>query len=283
MAAVIMAGTAWAGDAVKGPAISMKLVEPVGFPVENAALAARVAVNKPLLERFDKAGYGAVWQVDRLPQDATNLATWVKTCLKTFPTPPILAMDARLENGALSPSLEAWDRFLKLALPKARSVIVNYRGLDNFSCVTNEEAAIAACLQLARLVRQHDSKAFRWLMLDDDPTSAERMSRWIARLQSSVEGYYLYYNHGLAMLGDSRMAQAAGPVLSTGKPVIRGGFTYTAPRVRPGLGKDLREQYGERMKRYEAWITAGGYAGYSRLLGNAGTGGESPNLVYLPE
>ena len=262
----------------------MRLVEPVRLAAQSGvALSNQVVAARALLARFSKAGFRAVWAVDALPTDPKKLEEWTGACLAAFPEPPVLALDVRLEGTALRPDSAAWRGFLALALPRVHSVVLNYTSLDNYACVENEAQAIAAAKGLAALARELSSKTFLWLFLDDDPASAGRIPAWGKELGASVDGYYLYFGHGLSAMADEGLRRAAGPLLASGKPVIRGGFSYAAPRVRPGLEQDIREQYAGRMDRYEAWLATARYAGYSRLLGKSIPDGVSPNLAYLPD
>lgn len=275
-----------AADGGTAPAqrfMGLKLVEPVRFTAQQgAALSSQVAAAGTILARFSKAGFRAVWAVDAFPTDPKILAEWTAACLAAFPEPPVLALDARLEGTALRPDSGAWRAFLVLALPKVHSVVLNYTGLDNFVCVENEVQAIAAVKGLAALAHELSPKTSRWLFLDDDPASAGRIPAWTKALGASADGYYLYFGHGLQAMTDDGLRRSAGPLLDSGKPVIRGGFAYTAPRVRPGLEQDIQDQYVGRMSRYEEWIATSRYAGYSRLLGKSIPDGVSPNLDYLP-
>jgi len=88
--------------------------------------------------------------------------------------------------------------------------------------------------------------------------------------------------HGLKALSDASFDSAIAALMESGKPVIRGRFLYAAPRERPGMEKDLREQYLERMGRYERWLAEKGYAGYSRDIGESVPGGTGANLAYVP-
>ena len=262
----------------------LRLVEPVRLAAQSGvALSNQVVAARALLARFSKAGFRAVWAVDALPADPKKLEEWTGACLAAFPEPPVLALAVRLEGTALRPDSAAWRGFLALALPRVHSVVLNYTSLDNYVCVENEAQAISSVKGLAALAREISPKTFRWLFLDDDPASVGRIAAWTEELGASVEGYYLYFGHGVNTLVGDGLNRAAGPLLASGKPVIRGGLAYSAPRVRPGLEQDIREQYVERMSRYEDWVAAARYAGYSRLLGKSIPGGVSPNLDYLPD
>jgi len=266
------------------PYTGLRLVEPVRLTVQTGeALSNQVAAARIVLARFSKTGFRAVWAVDALPADPKDLAEWTQACLAAFPEPPILALDVGLEGSALRPDSEAMRSFLVPVLAKTHSVVLNYTGLDNYVCVSNQVQAIAAVKTLAVLVHALSPKTFRWLFLDDDPTSADRIPAWAKELGGSADGYYLYFGHGLSAMSDEGLNRTAGPLLASGKPVIRGGFAYSAPRVRPALAQDIRDQYAERMSRYEGWLTTAHYAGYSRLLGKSIPGDVSKNLDYLSE
>ncbi len=262
----------------------LKFIEPVRFGIETGdALSNQIAAARTILAPFSKAGFRAVWAVDAAPAETNGLAEWTRGCLGAFAEPPVLALDIRLDGKVLKPAIAELRPFLAYALPAVHSVVLNYTTLNNFSCANNETDAIAALRAVGALVRELAPKTFAWLFLDDDPTSCERIPLWARALCNDVQGYYLYSGHGLNALSEPRFAQVAAPLLASGKPVLRGGFVYSAPRSRPGIEQDLKEQYVERLTWYEAWLTTNRYAGYTRLIGKAIPAAVSPNMDLLPK
>lgn len=298
----------------------MRIITPIRLSPElGPALSSEVARTREILDRFQKAGYEhAVWAVDKLPEKEEDIKLWVQTCLEAFPTPPILAIDSKLENGMVSPDPEKLKVFLKYTVageartgsgleftpskakgeskrpdPKERpihSVIVNFSKLNNCECDLNSSQAIALAKKNAELVRSLSKDKFLWLLVHDwklgtDEQVIKRSGDvWIETLGVLADGYWIYryrwsdwnaakspdYGEGKAWLWDK------------GKPLIRGNFQYTTTRLRPGLEKDMAENYHQRMDIYEEWIKTSKYAGYAREIGESIPNAVNVNMNFAP-
>jgi hypothetical protein len=256
----------------------------------GAALSNEVAQTRAILERFQKGGFdAAIWAVSDLPEKDGDIAPWTKTCLRAFPGNVIVALDAAADaEGGSTPARPRLQRFLAAACGSGPgsppvSILLNYTRMSNCTKVENGRQAIEAAEAHGRLVREVLPGTFAWLLLDDDSTCAGRIPEWVRAVGDLADGYYLDRGHGVKALDDDSFAATARPLLASGKPVIRGGFCYASPRVRPGIEEDLREQYRERMSRYEQWIAHGSYAGYSRLVGESIPNETSVNMDYAPQ
>ncbi|MEI6972833.1 MAG: hypothetical protein WCL44_15115 [bacterium] len=259
----------------------LRIVTPIRLTNEpGARLAAETAQTRAILEKFRKAGYnGAIWAVDALPEKDENIQPWTEACLKAFPDKPILALDFRLSDPV--PSGEKLSVFLRIVLPSVHSVAINFDQLNNVACASNPAAALAAIRQHAELVRKLAPGTFLWLAAYDDPGPANGLGTWIRPLETLANGFYLIRSHSLNTLADE--APATRALLASGKPVLRGGFGYAAPTVRPGIERDIREQYAERISRYEADLAQRHYAGYTRTLGRSVPAEIASNLCYVAQ
>mgnify|MGYP001606002902 CR=1 FL=1 len=260
------------------------IIGPVRLASEpGAALPDQITAARTILDKFAKAGFQrAIWAVDRLPGKDEDMKPWVESCVKAFPAPPILALDSSIEQDVGTPDPEKLKLFLKEACPRVESVLVNFTHLNNFASTGQETEAIEAAHRNAESVRAVAPRMFLWLMVDDDPKFVDSIPRWVAEFDRVVQGYYLYREHGLNIIRDEKSAQIAKTLMAQKKPVIRCGFAYTAPRMRPGLEDDLRAQYRERMDRYAKWLKQSGFAGYWRIVGDAVPGNVDVNLALLP-
>ncbi len=72
-------------------------------------------------------------------------------------------------------------------------------------------------------------------------------------------------------------------LLKTGKKLLRGGFRYTCPRMRPGLEQDLTEKYSRCIATYEEWVRSSGYVGYAREIGQGLPTYVDVNLNFMIE
>ena len=97
-----------------------------------------------------------------------------------------------------------------------------------------------------------------------------------------MDGFEIYRFHEWNA-GQETACASVLALVRQGKPVLRGGFRYVAPRLRPGIEQDLKNQYRDRMKIYEAWVKETGFAGYVREIGPFIPGDVSPNMNLLPE
>ena len=86
---------------------------------------------------------------------------------------------------------------------------------------------------------------------------------------------------GDVLLSPETVRHIEGILKKTGKPVLRGGFRYSSPRLRPAIAKDLLETYARQLEQYEAWVKQAGFAGYERELGDAIPGDVSENFTLL--
>jgi hypothetical protein len=271
----------------------MRVVAPVRLASEKGAeLESEVAKTRQVLERFQKSGFEyTVWAVDKLPAKDEDIAPWVEACLKAFPGKIILAIDSRIENGSITPAPARLDAFLKALLapstphlpPSFHSVLLNFSKLNNYQCRTDEAAAVDAVRRTAEQVRAVAPDTPRWLLLDDNPTVADRISAWVDGVDALAGGYYLQRRHGPNATGDESFQRLTQSLLGSRKPVLRAGFAYSAPRVRPGIEEDLLDQYRSRMTRYERWVESSGYKGYVRTIGEAVPNAVSLNLDYLAD
>lgn len=300
---------------------SLRLIGPVRFSHIQSKAAQSVPEARAILTKFQKAGYSpAIWAVGALPVGTNAIKEWVTTCLAAFPEPPVLALDPALfsdeagdntVSGALvydlDPSLNrksgyqhvretlapflltasSLDVFMPLVLKHVHSVMINYTHLNNLACQTRPAPAIALAQENAVLVRNAAQAAgrpvFLWLQVDDGQAAAAGIGEWVEKLGPLVDGIELHSWHEWNAGQRAEYAQLPEVVKQTGKPVLRGGFRYVAPRMRPGIEKDLMDMFKERNKTYEEWVKKMGFAGYEREIGAFIPGEVSPTMTLLPE
>jgi hypothetical protein len=275
----------------------MRIASPIRLPAQpGPELEREVAEVRSFLDTLQKAGFdSAMWVVDSVPSDPEVLKRWVASCLKAFPGKLIITLDRQSGDKTLSPGL--LKPFLQLVLSHAsgdpspvfrpaissKSVMLNYIRMNNCACEGDHTAPIEGLAATARLVREVSPRTFIWLFVEDCQKSAGKIPPWIRGLGPLADGYYFHHGHGMKAINDSFMASTTAPWKKTGKPILRGGFGYTTPRLRPGLEEALREQYADRMGRYERWLVDMEYAGYSREFADGDTGKFSVNVAYVPE
>lgn len=285
---------AGAADATNVPLV--RIVGPVRLSSDlGPALDREIGKARGIIEDFRKGGFDcALWAVDRLPARREDMEKWVAACLQAFPGKLVVAVDQKMEKGTLSPGEDDMRSFLRCLLGKqtnsavsgesghVHAVLVNHARLQNEICRENADEAIAAVRRTAELVSELSPSMPSWLLLEDNPASAASLERWAAAIGPLVSGYYLHWQHGLNITRDDAFLKATSGLLREKKPIIRADFLYTSPRVRPAIEKDLKDQYVERMRKYEGWVRQNGYAGYSRSVGDAIPGAVSVNLSLLP-
>lgn len=231
--------------AVPSPSF-LRIIAPVRLSCElGDALDSQVAGTREILEWFQKAGFNrSIWAVNSLPvEDQTK--QWAEKCLKAFPAPPILAPDIQALGK------ERTGELLKLLSSRIDSVIVNFPAAEE-----------------VELVRNILPKTFIWLAVDLPHGSAE-VEQAAAAMAEQVDGFYVNHPHEWNAPNNPTCAAIGNMLLTTGRPVIRGGFQYTCPRARPGLEEDLAENYRHRLAIYEQWLRESGHAGYAREIGMA--------------
>lgn len=263
----------------------MRIITPVRLASElGSKLDSDIAQTRQILERFQKGGFNyAIWAVDKLPEKQEDIMAWADKCLDAFPGQVVIALDGKLEPQNATLNNESLAAFLKHVLPKAHSIMVNYGSLSNCSYRERTAEAIAQVRANIELVRSISPKTFIWLLLEDCPKSCDKIPEWTASLGNLVDGYQLWQDHGINAINDDRLAKVDKPLLDSGKPVIRGNFMYMSPRLRPGLEEDLREQYNDRLGRYEIWLAENRFTGYSRLIGDSVPQAVCVNMNYLQE
>ena len=278
-----------ATSALPSPADNlMRIITPVRLSPElGDKLNADVAETRKILERFQKGGFEyAIWAVDKLPalpvppelaheggsgvegpEKETQLVKWTDQCLKAFPGKVIVALDGKLEAGKYAFDREMLRAFLNQALPRAAGCVVNFSSLDNSIAEAGCEQAIATVKQNIELVRSVSKKSSLWLYLNDDHSVRGTIPQWTKELGDMVDGYYVSHNHEWNAANDKACGEAAAALAALSKPVVRGGFRYTCPRVRPGIEGDLAENFSQRIGVYEKWIIDSKFAGYGREIG----------------
>jgi hypothetical protein len=269
------------------PSGIMRILAPV-----RLAAQPQVAETRQILDKFQQGGFNcAVWAVDSLPEKDEDIKTWVESCLKTFPYNPIVAIDSKLGTAGIASAPQKMEIFLRSLqessnqpstiahgpsslthqpLPsRVHSVLLNWTDLNNLSCSNNLDEAIAVIRQNGDLVRKTDPKAFRWVFVSDDPAATNTVGKWTAALADSADGWFLHRPHSWNAGNDAAAASIEKSLLSTAKPVIRGGFIYQCPRVRRGIETDLADNYRTRLATYETWLGNQKFAGYCREIGEA--------------
>jgi len=265
-----------------------RFIGPVRLSYDPAQAARAVPKTRAILEKFRQGGFNtAIWAVDKLPVKVGEIAPWTMKCLEAFPAKPVIALDFNLggpanKDGNPPPDKERLRLFLGQALPRAHACLANFTHLNNYANPENAPAAMAAVQANIALVREISPSTVLWLLVDDDPKAAPRIPEWIESMAGLVDGFYLFRWHEWNAGRETAYAPPAG-IRQTGKPVLRGGFQYMAPRLRPGIERDLIAQYRERMQTYEAWVKSAGFAGYEREIGAFIPGDVSPNMNLLPE
>lgn len=257
----------------------MRIVAPVRLSAElGAQLDDDVQKTLEILERFQNGGFEyAVWAVDSLPKKQKDMKKWTETCLKAFPDKVILALDSKLENGSAVPNPDALKPFLKQVLPEVDSVLVNYEHLNNCEVSNDTAKAVEAVRANAQLVQEIAPKMFVWLLVHDCSGAVAGLPEWTEQLSSSADGYFVYRVHAWNM----KNVGAAEQLLKTGKPVVRAGFQYTCPTPRPGIEKEIEENYRQRMAVYEKWISQVDHAGYCRELGAAIPSSVNASMMFV--
>ena len=252
------------------PGDLIRIISPVRLPSQPGPELDKAVIDaRAILERFQKGGFEyAVWAVDSIPREE-DIKVWTETCLKAFPGKVILAIDAQLKDGKSSLPAEALKPFLKQALPKVHSVLVNFSDLSNCSCSSNSAEALALVRANADIVRSVSKKKFTWLLVDDCAKGAPLIPEWNAALGESANGFFVERAHEWIVANDKSFNEAAQPLIKSGKPVIRAGFRYSCARPRPGIEQDIADNYKQRTAIYEKWIGDTGQAGYSREIGEA--------------
>jgi len=160
-------------------------------------------------------------------------------------------------------------------------VVINFTRLDNLACKEKSDEAIKAALANADLVGKVSPKTFLWLLVDDDPAVADKVSKWTDAFGDKANGYIFYGWDEWKGAQGGAYAQSLATLRKTGKPILRGAFKYVSARVRRGIEADLLANYRERVKVYETWVRKEGYAGYIREIGDAIPAKVSVNMNVL--
>jgi|GEM_PF-6327378 len=280
----------------------MRIVAPVRLTSEpGAKLDGEVAQARQILEKFQNAGYArALWVVDAMPEKKDAMQPWLEACLKAFPAPPVVALDAKMEHGKMVPGLDRFKLFLETArsLDSAaagsnsqvrisslpfHSVVINYTRLNNHVCADDSAAAMKAVRKMSEMVHRLDPSTFRWLLIGDGREAATASaSLWASAFKQDAEGYFLYHPHQWNIVTDHACAEIGVTLAGQGKPLLRGGFRYVSPHPRPGLMEDIQADYNSHMRIFEESLAAGGgWSGYCRTIGEAIPGNVSPNQDWL--
>ena len=263
----------------------MRIVSPVRLgSVLGEELEKQVADTRRVLDRFRRAGFTcAVWAVDEVPENAENLAEWAQICLGAFPDKPILALDSKLHGTGDIRSAGKLAGLLEATKGSLHSVIVNYTRLNNYENLGEEDRAIRAVMATAKAVQEAAPDMFLWLLVDDDPRSVKAIGVWAHATDEVVDGYWVYRWHTWDEAGRANGLESVRSLLIQGKPVIRAGFRYVCPRVRPGIESDLSENYRRRLSVYEEWIREKKYAGYARLVGSSMPSGMEATMTFVTD
>jgi len=264
----------------------MKIISPVRLPSElGPQLQSEVTSAREILDRFNNDFSYVLWAVDKLPAKDEDIKPWTEACLKAFPGKIIIALDSKLENGVASPNPDKLKILLENIFSSSakmiHSVVVNFTRLDNLACKGQSDEAIKAVLANTDLVGKASPKTFMWLLMDDDSITTDMIPKWTEALGNRVNGFLLYGSHDWKGMQGGAYAQLLASLNKTGKPVLRGGFRYISPRLRPGIEADLMADYREHIKFYEVWAKKEGYAGYIREIGPAIPSKVSVNMNVL--
>ena len=273
---------------VSGDKELMRVVSPVLLcPEPGSKLNTDVLETRNILDGFHKDGYEhAVWYIEHLPEDDSDIGPWVAKCLEAFPAPPILALDSGMKVGFRSGRLKL---LLSKALPKVHSVIVNFPGVNSRETAETATMSLKIARRNAELVRKIDPEKFIWLLLLDDAhwSKGADPKKAAKEFGELADGYWMYRYRWICWNAEKSKHSGMRPIpFKTSKPVIRAPFQYSATRARPALVKDMTDNYKQRMKMFEEWTKECGYSGYAREIGESIPNKVSVNQsfhVALPE
>jgi len=260
----------------------MRIIAPVRLSSElGDVLDSEVVKAREILQKFDNGGFKyALWAVSELPA-AKDIPSWVQTCMRSFPSQAIVAIDTPLGEPLPEESLKLFLQSLKSSTT-VHSILLNYTQLSNCDSADNTSEALSALKQRASVVRSEAGQIPVWLLLEDCAKNGDKIPVWTETLGKGVDGYYLQREHSARICEEELTAEVVDVLGSSGKPVIRAGFVHVSPRLRPGLEEDLLENYQDRVTMYEEWISEEKYAGYSRHIGESVPEKVSVNQNYLP-
>jgi hypothetical protein len=281
----------WSASSAVADDAPRRFVTPVRLSLSpQSKLTNEVARTRAILEKFEAAGYErGVWVVNDLPEKDKEIRSWVRTCLEAFPSKPVLAIDSAPGCGNTLSDPRKLKVFLRVALPKCDSVIVNYTMLNNHVCITNKAVsntqAVEIALSNAKLVKKVSRRKFIWVMIFDDKQSATIAKDWTDELDEYADGYWLYRYRWIYWNAGNNGEYGTNTLLTAEKkkPIVRGNFFYRATRVRPGLRQGMTERYHQRMGLWEDWLDAAGYAGFAREIGEEIPNNLDPNRQFVPE
>lgn len=278
----LLVGMCWCWPSLSVAAVEqgglVRIIAPVRLsPQLGPRLVDEVTRTRAILVRFQNAGFQhAIWVVREIPHDKDKIKPWAETCLHAFPGKPILALEALGEGETILPETGELEVLLDAVRGAVDSVMINFSAASNLEVGDDEAWARKAARRNMRLINRIGLGVSTWLYVSDEYRSQGDADLWLAEFGRQVDGLYLYHTHSWNPGRVEKHDEAVRDLLQRGKPVILGGFRYTCPRRRPGIERDIKQNYIRRIPVYEAWIEDRGCAGYAREIGRA-----VPNAVQV--